>query len=281
MNKNSELIMGVVVAALFLAIFVGLIYVLLKLLGRLFGFNRRKDLETQASYASSKTPTWVWIFVVAVIAIVTFLVAPRRKNAPPLPRPGFPIWAFLPPTFFMVVLFYWMRSRDPISSRAKLCSDAGDLDGAIEILREAIEVGKITAERANNLGLLYHQKKEPEQALKMFLDAAKLGADSPIYLANQAAALHDLGRYEDAAAILDDVCQKNPKNWGFAYSYGRVLISLRHFDEARVQIERAETLPIIGGNRSALAERARLIQECRALMAGKPTSTKPTGFEEL
>jgi tetratricopeptide (TPR) repeat protein len=281
MDKNSDVIMGIVVTALFLAIFVGLIYAVLKLLGGLLSLNRRKDPEWKASQGPSKTRTRFLVLAVAMMGLLLCLAAPRIKNAPTERRPDFSIWTFLPPFFLLFMFFYWMWTLDLISSLAKLRFYCGDRDGAIRMLREAIEDGKTTAERSNTLGILYLQRTEPERALKMFRDAVKLGGDASVYLANQAAALHDLGRFEDAAIILDDLCQKDPQQWVFACSYGRVLVSLGRFDEAHAQIERAERLPIIGGNRSVLAERARLIQECRDLMAGKSTSMKPTGLDEI
>jgi tetratricopeptide (TPR) repeat protein len=146
---------------------------------------------------------------------------------------------------------------------------AGDTDGAIEGLRDSIEAGGPTAGRLNTLGIMLGQRRDWAGAYKEFLDAEKLGGRQPLVMSNQAMALLELGQAAEAAALLAEVCAREPQNMIWAVNHATALARAGRAEQAERELSRAEQMPrrrfIFGSVYRYDMDRA--IEECRARIA--------------
>ncbi len=222
------------------------------------------------------TPARLWIVLVATVALITWLIKPRQPGGPVPPQPdsgpGTVLWTIvLPPICFVGLLFLmYLKSRDPLASRAMKRSREGDTEGAIELLREGIEGGRATGTRLNSLGCLYSENKDYASALKHFLDAEKIDGRQPIYVLNQVNCLRNLGRPTEAAALLEEVQGSGIIEFFRAYHACLLLADLGQFTEAREALGRAERARVPRLFAKAQREtRAKMLLECRNRLEGK------------
>jgi hypothetical protein len=234
--------------------------------------------------ANAPTPAWVWVFLIAVVATITYLIKPSNPKgpmAPPAPGVGgVTLWTILLPLILFVglIAIAYLKGRDPLVGRALKRSRERDREGAIEMLREGIDSGRATGIRLNNLGVLYSESGDHAGALKRFQDAEKLEARQPVFLLNQVDSLRRLGRPTEAADLLEEVHGGRVIEFYRDYHTCLILADLGHFAEAREALARAERVRVPGffskANREA---RTKLILECRDRLEGMPRDMSRSG----
>jgi Tfp pilus assembly protein PilF len=219
-----------------------------------------------------RTTLWVWVFLICVVATITFYIKPRHHPQPgpgQAPNSGFPAWMPLVSIVVAVAivlcyyLYYYLRSRDPLVNRAMELSRGGDHERAIEILREAIESGRPTATRLNNLGVLYSEKGDHEAALRSYDAAENLDANLTVSRYNQASALQKLGRPAEALALLEDLPREGLLGAIRATMACTAWADLGRLDEARESLREAERLEKSPASKANRAGLEKSLAECR------------------
>jgi|GEM_PF-3872996 Flp pilus assembly protein TadD len=87
---------------------------------------------------------------------------------------------------------------------------SGDLDGAIEEFRKALELDPGFAQAMTNIGLAMHRKGRFEEAIRWYEMAMKAGERSEVLLSNIGAAYLEMGKLEDAERFLKEAIGINP-----------------------------------------------------------------------
>jgi Tetratricopeptide repeat len=215
------------------------------------------------------TPPWIWVFLIAVVALFTYVLSPRRPGGAPDPGP-YPAWMVpviivgLPVVTFVVLIGYQLyRNYDRAATRALKRGQAGDTAGAIAELRAAIEKSmspedrsdetastnpyaapaprrKGSAVRANALGALLSIREEWAEAYEWFVRAEEFGGRQAIYLGNQGLMLWKMGRAEEAAVLLEEACSLAPLDALQPCNLGQIFFDLGRIEEARQQLATAE-----------------------------------------
>ena len=116
-------------------------------------------------------------------------------------------------------------------------AQAGDLDGAIAVLRERIEEKGPTQNRANVLGTFLLRRERWNEAAEMFRKAEQLGkANKAIYRANLGLALLSGGKPAEAIPVLEEAAGLGPKILPLTciipLHTALVLVELNRWDEA-------------------------------------------------
>lgn len=108
----------------------------------------------------------------------------------------------------------------------------GKLNDAEKSFKDAFQLDPKNSSLLNNLGLLYHQKKEFEKALIYFKKAIKI-EDKASYLINEGNTLAMMGKVEDAKQKYLYTTQKHPDSTGAWISLARLAIHQKELDQAK------------------------------------------------
>jgi tetratricopeptide (TPR) repeat protein len=280
MQERSSSVVGIVVLT---AIFV--VPVLLLVL-RDRWFPRSQPVKKPAK---STTPAYVWIFLIAIVALITYLIAPRHPKAgPPLQSN---IWlavgglGFAALFLILVVglfLLNYFRYRDVVCVRALKRAKEGNLEGAIRDVREAIDVQGETSQRLNCLGILHIDKGDYQEALKLFSMAADLGSSihRQVAVVNQALALRKLGRPDEALPLIEEVRAELPQDFVVLCNHCLTLAELGRMDEGREVLALVQALPkVLFFSKAARKSHDDLLTECTERLSGKP-APKAGGYDD-
>jgi tetratricopeptide (TPR) repeat protein len=186
--------------------------------------------------------------------------------------------------FAAIVSYLWLaglQDRDPLSIRAIKRAGEGDLDGAFREMIEGIETAGPTAVRLSTLAYLYDKKDAHEEALGALNEAAKLGKRLlPLIRLNQALALRELGRPEEALPLIEEarVKAKSLRTFKFigdghfiAYCHCLVMADLGRIDEASDLYRAALARPKVRFASPAIRESLdKLLQKCADRLVPKP-----------
>jgi len=269
MNQNPPIFMTIVI----LGLLIGTAWLALRLVRVLFrslGLFQKSSSPPKPASKGKPAPAWLWLMVIVLLGAIAYGISLRTIGLLFLALFGF------------LYLVTWLKYCDPISSRALKRAEEGDLDGAIATLIEEIEARGPRAVRLNALGVLYLQRNKPELALEAFQDAEKRDKRTPVYRANRIMTLLRLGRFSEAEPLLRDACEKHPEEMYYRCRYCLLLADLERWDEAREQLEFAESVPgIIGISRAETEARQTLLQECRDRVQGKVVKATSDGLDEL
>ncbi len=123
--------------------------------------------------------------------------------------------------------------------RAELLMSIRQLDRARSDVVFALERLPSDAALHNLLGLIHLLAKDFSKAAQSFLQATKLDKSQPGYVNNLAAAMHELGAYEDSLAILSRAIKLSPKNKVFYVNRAETYYKLKRFQEAYEDVNRA------------------------------------------
>lgn len=184
---------------------------------------------------------WVALLMVMGFILVLSQFTPTDAGAPARPRGHLPLF-FGGLIFSGLVgwhLFHWARNRDPVLAEAATLVAAGDSDGAIRLLAEAMEQCP-TASRANQLGVLCLGKHDWSGASKWLHEAEVLGLAGWVLRNNLCVALRGLGRLDDALDLIRPRAEDPRATLVEVVNYAHVLIELGRLDTAWDQIRRAE-----------------------------------------
>jgi len=114
----------------------------------------------------------------------------------------------------------------------------GDLEGALDAFKKALDIDPSSAITHNNLGVLYYNRGEKDKALNHYQQAAQLQPENTTFLKNLADFYYvEQGRVEEAMQIYVKVLAGNPKDIETLLILGQICISLKKFDDAKVKSE--------------------------------------------
>jgi hypothetical protein len=260
---------------------------------KLAGWIKRKVGKPEAKPAPSpqpKTPPWIWVFLIALVALVTYVVSGKGQKPPGQPiEPVLPggLILYLVGVIFAVVVggiaiqIFRQYDRDVI--RAFKLANAGDKDGALFDLKASMEGRKPSAIRTNAVGALHAVRDEWTEAYKAFLEAEAIGGHQAIYVGNQGIALTKLGRLSEGETLLAEACAMDPNSAILACMYGEVLTELGRLDEAGQQLAKAKkayktTLMFPPSAKKPLLEE---IEKLRQKLEAAQAPEKDLGLEEL
>jgi tetratricopeptide (TPR) repeat protein len=224
------------------------------------------------------------------LCYIFWIFVPKREGPNPPPAPTFRtswlLWVAL--FFFICILAFaipFIRNFDPRVRRANKRAVAGDLDGAIEDLRELIEDKGPTQARASALGLLLMQHEHWAEAAALFRKAEEIGGSKGWCQANLGLALLKGGKPAEAIPVLQEALQIGPKvpvmTCVVCLHTCLALAELGRWDDAHAQFRAAEEAA--GGLRKAhRAAFAKDLEQCRQRLEQQPQDKpKPEGLAEL
>jgi tetratricopeptide (TPR) repeat protein len=179
---------------------------------------------------------------------------------------------FLPFARFL----YWLwqyRSR----LRANRLARKGDVEGAINFIEREIESKGPSGERYYILGTLFNCQRQWGKAVLAFEEAAWRGGWQAEYLTSEALALWNLGRCQEAAALMEEGCPRNPQDLDAACNYSLILADLGRWDEAWQQFQRADRICrlTVAFPRSAWRTRKQQVRNCRQLLEEREAALAP------
>jgi tetratricopeptide (TPR) repeat protein len=217
-------------------------------------------------------PPWIWILVIALVALISFLMNPKKRPGQPFEPLISPwvvgLWMFgvFVVLFVAVYAVAVFRHYDRDASRALKLAQAGDKDGALFELRAAMDGRKPSATLSNALGLVHFLREEWPEAYKAFLDAQSIGGKQASYVGNQGVALLKMGRLDEAAVLLVEADRMAPGQPLIASNYGLVLADLGRIEEAVAQLARVEKnlrswITLVPGSRTLLLSEITLLRE--------------------
>ncbi|NLP61112.1 tetratricopeptide repeat protein [Paraburkholderia sacchari] len=127
-------------------------------------------------------------------------------------------------------------------SLALTCRSAAERSMAIHALSRAIELQPDFPIALNNLGHLYGEQGEPEQASRLFERAIALAPDHPGIHFNYGTMLLNAGEPARAAAVLRRTVEIAPSQANAWNNLGKALLAMNRNTEARAVLERAREL---------------------------------------
>jgi protein O-GlcNAc transferase len=128
---------------------------------------------------------------------------------------------------------YQGAPRKGVGHRLGYCYLAlGDLPNAETVLEREVRAYPDLVNARNALGIALVRQSRVEEALAVFLEAAKLDPRSVEANNNVGNVLGDLGRYEEAIPYLQRAIAAQPKLADAHYNLGVALQSLKRYDEA-------------------------------------------------
>lgn len=112
----------------------------------------------------------------------------------------------------------------PKTQYAEALAARGEVDRAMELAREALELNPRFHPAANLLGLLFQRKGEFAAALACFEEAARLAPDNAVYLNNLGVVHAHLGRMAEAARYFEEALKWAPHRDDIRANYERALM---------------------------------------------------------
>ncbi|MGD9288609.1 MAG: glycosyltransferase [Desulfobacterales bacterium] len=127
----------------------------------------------------------------------------------------------------------------------------GDLEGALNAFKKALEIDPSNATTHNDLGVLYYNQGDKEEAFTYYRKAARLDPDNITFQKNLADFYYvEMGKVEEAMQIYVKALNANPKDIETLLVLGHICVALENFLDAKVFYSRV--LEIEPGNQDAL-----------------------------
>jgi tetratricopeptide (TPR) repeat protein len=120
-------------------------------------------------------------------------------------------------------------------NRATMYTEVGMPDRALEDMNVALPLAKDTATLISvyvNRGVVYQTSRQFEKALKDFETVLAMDSVNEGAMLNRAATLDDLGRPEEALAIVMRMSAKDPENIVYINNAGFLLLGMERYAEA-------------------------------------------------
>ena len=154
----------------------------------------------------------------------------------------------LPPT---VALPTMAASSSPVTPAGDLATlleqaesaiEAGNADGAIATLQQAIAIDSQSVKAYFLLGNAYAKKEQFGEAEQYFKQALSLDGTQVDARANLGVVYYRQGRLEEAEQTFREVLKQAPDDAEIQYNLGGVLAALNRLEEALTQFEKANRL---------------------------------------
>ena len=244
----------------------------------------------QAPHQPATRP-WLWLLLICSFGLLFWQYVPKIQGPNPPPEPTFQIGFFvrIVALFLFVFIFtfaiQFFRSFDRGVRRANKRALAGDLDGAIEDLREQIENKGPTQVRANALGLLLMQRERWAEAAAVFRKAEVVVRSNGVCQANLGLALLKGGKPAEALPVLEKASRIGPQapvmTCLVCLHSCLALAELGRWAEAHEQFRVAEEAA--GGlSKAQMASLAKEFEQCLQKLERQPRDKpKPEGLTEL
>jgi tetratricopeptide (TPR) repeat protein len=277
----TALILGLILQAVFLGVVDLSLCAITSLIRRLFPTLLSPN-RSIGSEASRSILVWFVLFL-GITSIGRYLEPkPPRRNRPVASRslidvavPG----AILVAVVGGLVAFRYSLLYDFRLHHAVRRFNGGDIDGAINDVREQIEDKGPTLQRVEMLGLMMLRSQRPDEAADLFRKAEMLGGITWNSRLSLAQSLLDSGRLEEAIPLLLDAARAVPKNAKVScpiyLQVSQALASAGRWQEAREHYSRAVVAATVLSNsdRTAMSESFEL---CRLkLEEASQAGTKP------
>ncbi|MBS1214314.1 MAG: hypothetical protein H6R26_2931, partial [Proteobacteria bacterium] len=123
------------------------------------------------------------------------------------------------------------------SNLGNMLLEEGDLEGAEQAYRDALECDPELVQTKNNLGLLLRRRGHREAAESIYREVIAQAPEEPLAYSNLAHLLSEIGRVDEAAMLLGKAVQLNPEFAEGFHNLGHVL-SLRNQPEAAAEAYR-------------------------------------------
>jgi len=117
-------------------------------------------------------------------------------------------------------------------AQAKAAQQHGDTATAIQKYRAMLKLAPHLAPAYNNLGMLYFNQRDFEQAARVLEQGLKLNPDMPTASAMLGLSYAQLGNNEKAEPLLEAAVRANPNYDTTQMALARTLVSLKRYDEA-------------------------------------------------
>ena len=123
---------------------------------------------------------------------------------------------------------------------------AGKFDEAITQCRKALELDSGSVAAHTILRWAFERKGMHNEALAAFEQERSFAGDTPTTRAKRAHVLAAIGKYDEAAAILNDIIAKRSDNWVTAYEIAIIYCLLGEFDNSFHWLAQAEREHAVG-----------------------------------
>jgi tetratricopeptide (TPR) repeat protein len=190
---------------------------------------------------SQTTDQRIFYVVIALMVVAIFFLQPRMATALGRTKGNLILWGTLFVVCWVVVLIRMRMQRDAVAIVAAKRANAGDVDGAIAMLQQAVHE-QPTAIRAAALGGVLAQAQRYEEAADALARAEEL---DPRILANSVGRALMMAKAGHAAAALAHIEATRtawPQDGGLALAAAHLLLELGRHDEAREQLRQGEEL---------------------------------------
>ena len=128
-----------------------------------------------------------------------------------------------------------------LHEQASQLYQAGQVEAAMRLCRQILETAPDDFAASQLLGVILFQQGHHQEALEYF-DRAAARQPGFAILSNRGAALHLMGRFEDALASYDAAVKFQPRNAVLLYNRGRTLQDLGRFEEALASYQQSLAL---------------------------------------
>ena len=106
------------------------------------------------------------------------------------------------------------------------------LEDAEQSLKTTLQLNPQHSQARTNLGVMYAQQGQMEQAVTEFLSLVKSGSSAPVVFFNAGLALKNLDRPADALPLLEQANNLKPDNAQYLFTLGQVYQLLKRNDDA-------------------------------------------------
>ncbi|WP_277556210.1 ATP-binding protein [Halobaculum limi] len=121
-------------------------------------------------------------------------------------------------------------------------SESSNLEAAIQLYEEALEINSSFARAWANKGLMHQNIGETGEALNCYDEALELRPSWAQVLKQKGIILVDEERPEEALSLLEQATDENSGDWNSWHNKGRALMNLGRFEDAVDSFERAKKL---------------------------------------
>jgi tetratricopeptide (TPR) repeat protein len=180
--------------------------------------------------------------VLAIAAVLLMMwVEPKLKEALGPSWGKVAAWGGLFVVIFVGALVWVVLMRDSVADRAQRMARSGDFDGALAMMRRALDE-RPTAQRAAAMGAILSQAGRFAEAADAMARAEHLDPRKPTYSVGRVLMMARCGQAAAGLAHVERLRSESPQEGGLALAASMLLMELGRTDEAREQLRQGEEL---------------------------------------